>query len=539
MKAKQAIGLIVGIGAFILALLIPLEGLSLSGQITLGIFAMAAFFWILEPIPIYATSMLIILLQVILLSSQGFVFSPKYAPQVGVVEEVAEGAPAYRVPLEALSDSGQIFKVTAKAAKPLSEFEIVSKDAESVLIRSKSLSASDRVIEDGDHRSVATETSSYATFYSTLASPIIILFLGGFALAASAVKFGLDKNMTRVLLKPFGNKPQYVCLGLMICTAILSAFMSNTATTAMMMTVVLPIVGGMAMSDPFRKGVALAIPVAANVGGIATPIGTPPNAVALAALKESGINISFSSWMLMAVPFTIILLFISWRLIMWFFKPNIDRFEVNLDSEFNKSPKAILSYIVFGATILLWVTEKLHGISTSMVAFIPVAVLPALGVLEKKDIRGFSWEVLWLVGGGISMGLSMKDTGLAYWLIELVSWDSFSGLAVIIVFSLVGFAIANLISHTVASTMLMPLAITVGTGLAAVGGFNLPAAIVAITVMVSLAMILPISTPPNAIAMSTGVIETKDLAKVGIAVGVAGFIIAIVCAAYVWPHMIG
>ena len=137
------------------------------------------------------------------------------------------------------------------------------------------------------------------------------------------------------------------------------------------------------------------------------------------------------------------------------------------------------------------------------------------------------------------MGLSMKDTGLAYWLIELVSWDSFSGLAVIIVFSLVGFAIANLISHTVASTMLMPLAITVGTGLAAVGGFNLPAAIVAITVMVSLAMILPISTPPNAIAMSTGVIETKDLAKVGIAVGVAGFIIAIVCAAYVWPHMIG
>jgi sodium-dependent dicarboxylate transporter 2/3/5 len=209
-----------------------------------------------------------------------------------------------------------------------------------------------------------------------------------------------------------------------------------------------------------------------------------------------------------------------------------------MDCSFNKSPKAIISYLIFGFTVLMWVSEKLHGLSTSMVAFIPIAALPALGVLNKKDIRGFSWEVLWLVGGGISLGLSMKDTGLASWLIGLVSWQSFGGIAVVVLFGLVGYALSNLISNTVTATMIMPLAITVGAGLAATSDFNLVASIVAITVIVSCSMILPISTPPNAIAISSGAIETKDMAKVGVVVGMVGFAIAIICAVFVWPFLI-
>lgn len=456
MNTKAFIGIAMGIGAFLIAALTTFSGLSQEGSIALGIFLFAAIFWITEPIPIYATSMLIILLQVMLLSGEGFVFRGEAAP-------------------------------------------------------------------------------TYASFYATLASPIIMLFLGGFALAASAVKFGLDKNLTRVLLKPFGNRPSSVCLGLMLCTGVLSAFMSNTATTAMMMTVALPIVASLGPTDPFRKGVALAIPLAANIGGIATPIGTPPNAVALAALRDAGIPISFISWMLMATPFVMVLLLATWQIVMRLFKPETDRFEIEITGSFQTSPKAICAYLVFAGTLLLWVTEKLHGISTSMVAFIPVALLPALGVLDKNDIRKFSWEVLWLVAGGISLGLSMKDTGLANWLIGQISWDQFGGLGVVVVFALVGYTLSNLISNTVTATIVMPLAITVGTTLAAQGEFSLISAIIAVTVVVSCSMVLPISTPPNAIAMSYGIIDSKDLARSGLLVGAIGIVLAILMFVAYWP----
>ena len=457
---KKVIGTVLGIAALILPQFLALEGLEPAGQLALGIFLMAGIFWICEPIPIFATSLMIILLQVFLLSDKGLFAG-------------------------SLADSGYI-------------------------------------------------PQSYKEFYGTMASPIIILFLGGFSLAAAAVKFGLDRNLTRILLKPFGAKPQYVCLGLMVSTATLSAFMSNTATTAMMITVVLPIIAVLDKNDPFKRVVALAIPIGANIGGIATPIGTPPNAIALAALREQGIDIAFSTWMMLAVPLVVVMLIIAWRVLLFLFPPATDKFEINFDSKVNKSPAAILSYVVFAVTVLLWITEKLHGISSTVVAFIPIAALPALSILDKKDIRGFSWEVLWLVAGGISLGLSLEHTGLASWIIDLVNWSSFGAIGLIVVFGIVGYVVANLISHTVSATILIPLA--VGLGVAGVAAeFNMGISIVTIGIIVSLAMILPISTPPNAIAISTGVIETKDMAKSGIIIGAIGFVVTLLCSLLYWP----
>lgn len=536
MNRKTLLGLLIGILGFVAAIVVPIDGLELPAQITLGIFLLAAVFWIMEPIPIYATSMLVILLQVMLLSSQGFIFSVRSAP---LAETSVSENGALVVPASALGEDGTVYlNKSNKSLKTVIPTSVEDLGDGTVAVTAKGLNESSMVIADPGHRSITGGASSYSAFYNTLASPIIMLFLGGFALAAAAVKFGLDRGLTRVLLAPFGKRPAMVCLGLMICTATLSAFMSNTATTAMMMTVVLPIVASIAPGDPFRKCVALAIPVAANIGGIATPIGTPPNAVALAALKENGINISFSSWMVMAVPFTILLLVFAWWMLLVLFKPQTKELEIKLDGKFDKSPKAIAAYVIFAATVLLWVTEKLHGISTTMIAFLPIAILPALGVLDKKDIRGFSWEVLWLVGGGISLGLSLKSTGLAVWLIGLVSWNTLGALGVIVVFGIVGYLVANLISHTVAATMIMPLAITVGAALAASGDFNLVASIVSITAIISIAMVLPISTPPNAIAMATGIIETKDMAKVGIVVGLVGLLMAIVFGLVYWPLLV-
>jgi sodium-dependent dicarboxylate transporter 2/3/5 len=255
------------------------------------------------------------------------------------------------------------------------------------------------------------DAPSYSVYMATLASPIIILFLGGFMLADGAVKFDLDKNLTRILLKPFGSKPAIILLGLMIVTAILSAFMSNTATTAMMMTVVLPILAKTKTGDPFKIALLLCIPFAANIGGIATPIGTPPNAVVIGALTKSGIDVSFTYWMALSLPFVIAMLAVTWVLLLSMFKPTTDSIAMDLEGSFKKSPSAYIMYAVFILTIGLWVTESLHGLSSSLVALVPVAGLTLTGVLSKADVRKLPWEVLWLVAGGLALGIVMKSTG--------------------------------------------------------------------------------------------------------------------------------
>lgn len=468
---RKRIGLALGLAALFImpvpALMgAPFAGLSLAGHIALGVFVMAALFWILEPIPIYATSMLIILLQVLFLSDQTL-----------LGQTLLEAGGAYTVP-------------------------------------------------------------RFTVFYGTLANPIIILFLGGFSLAAAAEKYQLDRNLTRVLLKPFGTRPVMVSLGVMVVTAVLSAFMSNTATTAMMMTVAFPIVAAVPQDDPFRRLIGLSIPVGANIGGIATPIGTPPNAVALAALARQEVVVPFSTWMVLATPLVVITLLLSWWGMTRMFRPSISRFELRIDAAFDRTPRALACYAIFGATVLLWVTETLHGIPATVVAFIPVVLLPAAGILERKDIRGFSWEVLWLVAGGISMGLSLQQTGLAEWMLGQVAWGAFGTFGLVMLFALVGFLVANLVSHTVSATILIPIAISLVLPLSGGAGAALIIPIAVIGIIVSYANILPISTPPNAIALATGLISTRDLALSGILVGVLGIIFTIIFGLTVWPTLL-
>lgn len=457
MVHMSKIGMVVGLLGLLLPWVIPIDGLSAAGARTLGIFIFAAIFWMTEPVPIYATSLLVILLQVFTLSNGGFF----------------EGGPETSLP-------------------------------------------------------------AYSTFYTSLASPIIVLFLGGFSLASAAVKVGLDLNLTRWLLRPFGQAPSAILFGLMLATAMLSAFMSNTATTAMMMTVILPMVSVLEKGDPFRKALALSVPFAANLGGIATPIGTPPNAIALAALNQIGVKISFTTWMLLAVPLVVVMLLICWQLLLKLFPPQSKTVSLKLDGEFATHRAALLTYLIFAATVLLWVTEKLHGIPSSMIAFLPVALLPALNVLEKKEIRNFPWEVLWLVAGGISLGVSLKENGVADWMLTRVSMDALSPVGAMMGFCLLGYIVANLVSNTVSASILIPLVIGFATGIQ-MAQTDLTQNVILVGIIVSFSMTLPISTPPNAIGMSTGLIETKDMMKAGLIVGVIGGLVLVPCALFYWP----
>lgn len=389
-----------------------------------------------------------------------------------------------------------------------------------------------------DYSFALYEPLPYTQFISTLADPIIILFLGGFVLADAAVKYDFDKSMTRLLLQPFGSQPKYIILGLMLVTAVLSAFMSNTATTAMMITVVLPIIARMEPGDPARIAVALCIPFAANIGGIATPIGTPPNAVVIAALNQQGVSVAFSSWMIYATPLAIIMLIVAWYVLLKLHPPAINILNLNLDGKLKVSRRAIILYVTFGLTVLLWVTEGLHGIRSSIVALMPVVVLTLSSALDKHDIRKLPWEVLWLIAGGIALGISMKETGLAEWMISSISWDQFGYLMLLALFGLVALVMSNFLSNTVTASLLIPLAISLVTSgiLEGTAGMMMIGLVVALSA--SFAMVLPISTPPNAIAVSTGMIQTKHMIISGSIIGLIGLLLVLIFSVIYWPFVI-
>lgn len=378
----------------------------------------------------------------------------------------------------------------------------------------------------------------YTRFIATLADPIIILFLGGFVLADASVKYDFDKNLTRILLSPFGTRPAYIMLGLMMVTGTLSAFMSNTATTAMMITVIIPIIARMDSNDPARIGIALCVPFAANIGGIATPIGTPPNAVVIGALNQQGMDVAFSSWMIYALPLAIIMILIAWQTLMRLHPPAADHVAMNMDSVFQKSTHAIILYVTFGITVLLWITEGLHGIRSSIVALFPVVVLTLSSSISKQDIRKLPWEVLWLIAGGIALGISMKETGLAEWMVGGIGWDQLSSLMVLVVFGAVALIMSNFLSNTVTASLLIPLALTLVTSGALEGVFGMLMVGLVIALSASFAMILPISTPPNAIAESTGVVKTKHMLVSGTIIGIIGLVLILLLSVFYWPYII-
>jgi len=376
---------------------------------------------------------------------------------------------------------------------------------------------------------------AYSTFYHALAHPVLMLFLGGFFLADGAAKYKLDRNLARVLLRPFGRSPRMIMLGLMLITATLSMFMSNTATTATMMAVMLPVMVGLPEGNRMRAGLALCIPVAANIGGIGTPVGTPPNAIALGALAEAGIHISFVQWMLMAIPGMLVLLLFSWMVLSVLFAGAQEPLALHIEAAFDTSRAAVIFYVTFAVTVLLWLTEPLHGSTSSIVGFLPVVVLLATGIFTKKDFQSVQWQVLWLVAGGIALGVGVSTSGLDRWLLSLVNWTTMSGGRIAFVLCLVALVMGSVISHSATANLLVPIGVSLGQ---AQGVAISPVmAGVFIAIGASLAMPLPISTPPNAIAYSTGAVRTHHMALTGVIIGWAGLLLFTKVAPWLWSHM--
>ncbi len=355
----------------------------------------------------------------------------------------------------------------------------------------------------------------YRIFLNPIASPVLVLFFGGFILAIGAAKHGFDVRLAKAFLRPFGQKPKMVLLGIIIITGAFSMFMSNTATTAMMIAILGPLFSRFEGRDPFKRALVLSVPFAANIGGIGTIIGTPPNAVAASVLGESGYPISFFQWMLIGVPVVIVLLFFLWFMLITIFKPRSDELELLFPEKTEMTWDLLLVVITFIVTIGMWLTQPLHGLPSAVTALLPIMIFTMFGIIDRDDLRSVEWHVLILIAGGMTLGVAMKSTGLSDVLVNLITSAGFSPWTLLIIIILFSLALSNFMSHTSAANLLIPIVTSLSTISPAIGAIGVAFAC-------SLAMSLPISTPPNAIAFATREITTSELVKYGTIVSVVG-----------------
>ena len=369
------------------------------------------------------------------------------------------------------------------------------------------------------------------------ADPTIILFLGGFILAIAATKSGLDVWMAKTLIKPFGKKSENVLLGFLLITGVFAMFISNTATAAMMLTFLTPVFKALPANGKGRIALTMSIPIGANLGGMGTPIGTPPNAFAYKVLNDpAGLNmqISFGQWMLIMVPLVIVLLFIAWIVLKKFFPFTQKTIELNIQGDMSRNWRTAVVGITFAVTILLWIMGKYVGVNSNTVAMLPIAVFAITGVITAKDLQQIDWGVIWMVAGGFALGLALNGTGLAKVAIQAIPFGAWSPIVILIIAGLVCYFLSNFISNTATAALMIPILTVVcegmGDKLSVIGGTS--TMLIGIAVAASAAMTLPISTPPNAIAYSTGLIDQKDMAKTGVVIGfltlVIGFALLIV-----------
>lgn len=362
------------------------------------------------------------------------------------------------------------------------------------------------------------------------ADPTIILFLGGFILAIAATKSGLDVWMAKSMIKPFGKKSENVLLGFLLITGIFSMFISNTATAAMMLTFLTPVFKALPANGKGRIALTMAIPIGANLGGMGTPIGTPPNAFAYKVLNDpTGMNldISFGQWMAIMVPLVLVLLVIAWFLLRKLFPFSQKTIELKIEGDVKHNWRSVVVGVTFFITIILWIFGKQIGINANTVAMLPIAVFAFTGVITAKDLQGIDWGVIWMVAGGFALGLAMNGTGLAKVAVESIPFGSWSPIVILIIAGIVCFFLSNFISNTATAALLIPILSVVCSGMGdklnMIGGDA--TVLIGIAVAASAAMALPISTPPNAIAYSTGLIQQKDMAKTGILVGIITLIL--------------
>jgi sodium-dependent dicarboxylate transporter 2/3/5 len=250
--------------------------------------------------------------------------------------------------------------------------------------------------------------------FSPYFAPTIVLFFGGFMIARAMQKHKFDLRIAHKFTSKFGANPKYFILGLMLITAFLSFWISNTASAAIMLPIALIAVTHAKvkpLKSNFAKAAILGIAFGATIGGIGTIVGSPPNAITVADLAHEGIEVTFLDWMYYGIPFVIVFLPIAWLILTYIYKPEIKKIKIESDhGSWSKNQMMIMG--VTALTIIAWVTSFIHGISDAVISVAAVILLYALSLLKTDDVAKIQWPALLLFGGGLSLGIAIDASGL-------------------------------------------------------------------------------------------------------------------------------
>jgi sodium-dependent dicarboxylate transporter 2/3/5 len=374
------------------------------------------------------------------------------------------------------------------------------------------------LMSQGAASTAATGAMDLRAVLSWCADPVLALFFGGFALGAAASKHALDAFVARAVVRL--SRGRALALLALACagTAALSMWMSNIAAAAMMLAALRPLLAtptvdaaraGSQRDASFSRALLLAVAFGANYGGMATPIGSGPNAIAVARAP----GLTFVDWMLIAAPLTIALLLGALALIVVVvLRGRVDgRVDLALpEAAFTQRSGAVV--LVFAACVSAWLLEPIHGVPAPVVAVAAAAVLFAARLLDEKDLARLDWSTLVLVAGGLALGRLLESSGLVDAAARAVPWDALPQLARLVVIVGAAALFSALASNTATATMLIPLAHAVDPS---------PSVAILVAIGCSLGAPFVFSTPPNAMAVGAGA-RTRDLLLVGLPLMIGG-----------------
>jgi sodium-dependent dicarboxylate transporter 2/3/5 len=433
----------------------------------LGLFFFAAVCWATEVIPLYATSFLVVAGQILLLADDGGLAVPvtHFLLWLGL-PEVAQSAA-------------------------------------------------------GDQPSIAAKA-----FLAPFSQDIMFLFMGGFLISAAVSRHGLDRVLARLILRPFRDSPLGLLIAIVTIAAGMSMWLSNTATAAMLVAIVRPLIHSIPEKERYRAGIVLAICAGVNIGGIGTPIGTPPNAIAYGALNAAGFEITFLGWMLMAVPLAAVLLIIATVVIWFYHRPSAD-FVMPSEAFGDTSAPIIISPMakvtlgVMALAMLGWLTGDLTGIAPGVVALVAAALLTATRALNQHDVDSIDWNVLILIWGGLSLSVALDLSGLSA-LLAAVDLSHLPGGPLLIgsTMALLAVGLSTFMSNTATAGLLVPMALALSVQ-------DRQELVVLAALACSFAMALPVSTPPNAIVYATGATPLNSMIRMGAIVGLVSIIVMV------------
>lgn len=361
--------------------------------------------------------------------------------------------------------------------------------------------------------------SEIKIYTDTFSSSVIWLLLGGYFLASSLTNTGLDAAIIGYSIKLFGSRPQRILFGVMGVTVVASMFFSNTTTTAMVIAAIMPLIHTIGRTSPLSKALVVGIPLASALGGLGTLIGSPSNLMTVEAAMNAGSSIDFVDWLYFGIPITVVLMALSmWTLSRLYLKGQEsipDTFRMSAGTQqVNKSDR-VIAILVLAITVGFWVTSPLHGLSAAVVSAIPLVVLPMAGIVKAEHVRGMGWDTLILIAGGLSLGEGLKHSGLLQLYADRITELHFGPTAILFFVAYLTMVLSNVMNSSSTCAILLPLGISI-----------FPENVLGISMTIGLstltAVLLPVSSPPNAIAYNTGIIEQKDLVRGGLAIALLG-----------------